>query len=143
MTNSTNTPGKRFWVIAVLALLWNISGIAAYLGEVYLTVEDLALKSLEEQAFYANEPTWVVVAFAIAVFTGTFGSLALLIRKKWATPLFVMSLLAVLAQFVYTIYLQKDMEITFDKMIWTLVIILIALFLIWFSKKSSSAGYLS
>jgi len=142
MTNSTK-PATSFWVIGVLALLWNSTGIMAYLEQTYMTVEDLASLPEAEQAFYGNIPAWVTAAFAIAVFSGTLGCIALLLRKRSATILFFLSLIAVIAHFIRNVFMQKDMEVTATKMIWSVLVIAIAVFLVWYSKKSTSKGWIS
>ena len=142
MTNSIK-PATSFWVIGVLALLWNSTGIMAYLEQTYMTVEDLASLPEAEQAFYSNIPAWVTAAFAIAVFLGTLGCIALLLRKRSATILFFISLIAVIAQFIRNVFMQKDMEVTATNMIWSVLVIAIAIFLVWYSKKSTSKGWIS
>ena len=142
MTNSTK-PTISFWIIGVLALLWNITGVVAYLEQAYMTVEDLASLPESEQAFYNNLPAWVTAAFAIAVFSGALGCIALLLRKKMAIILFLVSLIAVVVQFVRNVFLQNDMEVTIQNMIWSVVVLVIAFFLVLYSKKSASNGWIS
>ena len=142
MTNSTK-PTTTFWIISVLALLWNSTGIMAYLEQAYMSIEDLESLPVAEQAFYNNLPAWVTAVFAIAVFSGTLGCIALLMRKKWATILFLVSLIAVIAHFIRNVFIQTDMEVSAVNMIWSIVVLLIAVFLAWYSKKSSSNGWIS
>ena len=72
-----------------------------------------------------------------------FGSLALLLRKKWATILFILSLIAVLVQATYNFFIQEFMQVAPMEMIWSIVIIGIAVFLVWFSKDGTKKGWLS
>lgn len=143
MTNSTNKPTTTFWVISILALLWNIMGVVAYLGQAYMTDEILGALPEAEQAYYNNIPAWVTAAFAIAVFTGALGCLALVLRKKWAKSLFILSLLAVLVQFIFNFFMQDYMEVTGTNSIQPIIVIAIAIFLIWYSKKSEEKGWIS
>lgn len=143
MTNSTNKPTSTFWIISVTALLWNIMGVAAYLGQAYMTDEVLAALPDAEQTYYTNIPAWVTAAFAISVFSGTLGCIALLLRKKLAIALFIISLVTVLIQFVYNFILQKDMEIATANFIMPLIVIIIASFLVWYSKKSVENNWVS
>ena len=142
MTNSTK-PTTTFWIISVLALLWNSTGIMAYLEQAFMSIEDLESLPVAEQAFYNNLPAWVTAVFAIAVFSGTLGCIALLMRKKWATILFLVSLIAVIAHFIRNVFIQTDMEVSAVNMIWSIVVLLIAIFLVWYSKKSFSNGWIS
>ncbi|MFK5957885.1 MAG: hypothetical protein QM495_03330 [Lutibacter sp.] len=143
MTNSTNKPTPTFWIIGITTLIWNIMGVSAYLSQAYMT--DAILKALPkaDQMYYSNVPAWVTAAFAIAVFAGTLGCIILLFRKKWALFLFILSLIAVLVQFVYNFFIQDYMEISLINLIMLIMVIGIAVFLIWYSKKSKENGWIS
>lgn len=143
MSDSTNKPTSAFWIISVVALLWNISGVIAYLGQAYMTDEVLAVLPEADQAYYNNVPTWVTAAFAISVFAGVFGCVSLLMKKKLATTLFIISLIAVIVQFTYNFFIQTFMEVSGNKIIMPIVIIVIAFFLVWFSQKSRKKGWIS
>jgi hypothetical protein len=83
---------------AIAALLWNLLGCYAYLSDVTLTPEDIAKLSAAQQAMYAARPAWAVAVFAIAVWGGALGSLGLVLRKRWAQPLLIASLVGVILQ---------------------------------------------
>jgi len=87
-----------FKVVAVLALLWNLLGCFAFVSDLRLSPEDLANLPEAQQALYAARPGWAVAATAIAVLGGALGSIGLLLRKKWAFPVLVLSLLGILVQ---------------------------------------------
>ncbi|NOR28264.1 MAG: hypothetical protein GQ540_07025 [Lutibacter sp.] len=142
MTNSTNKPTSTFWIISITALLWNIMGVSAYLGQAYMTNEVLVALPNAEQAYYTNLPAWVTAAFAISVFSGTLGCIIMLLRKKLAIALFIISLVTVLLQFVYNFILQKEMEISIANFIMPIVVIIIASFLVWYSKKSAENNWI-
>lgn len=143
MTKKNDKPTSAFWIIGAVALLWNIMGVVAYLGQAYMTDEVLKALSEGEQAYYENVPAWVSGAFAIAVFAGFFGCVGLLMRKKWATILFVISIIAVIAQSTYNLFIQKFMEVPPQHMIWSIVVIVIAIFLVWFSSNATKKGWVS
>lgn len=58
----------------------------------------------------SSTPIWVNIAFGVAVIFGVLGSIALLMRRKLAFPLFVISLLGVLAQNAYVFLLSDTVE---------------------------------
>jgi len=95
--NSTPPP-KWYMPAAIGALLWNLAGCAAYLMDMTISADDLAAMTEAQQALYATRPTWAVAATAIAVWAGALGSLGLILRKRWATPVLVLSLLGVVVQ---------------------------------------------
>ncbi len=93
-----NTAPKWYMPAAIAALLWNLLGCYAYLSDVTLTPVDIAKLSPAQQAMYAARPAWAVAVFAIAVWGGALGSLALVLRKRWAQPVLIASLVAVILQ---------------------------------------------
>lgn len=85
-------------VVAVVALLWNLLGCIAFFFDLRLSPEDLAKLPEAQQALYAARPGWAVAATAIAVFGGVLGSIGLILGKRWALPVLVLSLLGILVQ---------------------------------------------
>jgi len=100
---------------------------------------DEALKMLQEenQLYFSNLPAWVTAAFAVAVFGGFLGSIGLIIRKKWAYFMYIISFFALVAQHVYNFFIQKYIEIRGSQLILPVVTFIVALFLIYFSKQKS------
>lgn len=96
-----------FRLTASAAVVWNILGVIAYMMEVTMSDATLAAMPAAERMLYEQMPAWVTAAFAIAVFAGLAGSIALALRKRAAMPLLVLSLLAVLAQMGY-LFLVAD-----------------------------------
>ncbi len=141
MTNSINKPPIWFWIVSILALIWNGLGVMAYLGRAFATDEMIAALPEEQQAeFLAEYPAWYTAAFALAVFCGALGCIALLIRKKWAHPLFVISALGAIVQHIY---LFMNVEMDGAAMAMPVLVILVCLFLIWFAKNAISKSWIS
>jgi hypothetical protein len=144
MPKSTNKPGIDFWIIGIVALIWNLMGVFAYLQQAYMTEEDLMAMQVAEQALYENIPAWVTGAYAIAVFGGALGCILLLLRRKLASSLFLISLVGIVVQMSYNIFMSRAIDvygpggITMPAMI-----ILIGIFLLWYAKKKTAAGILT
>ena len=98
MTQDRKTP-IWFWIVAIFALLWNAVGLGAYADDITMSAGDFAQLTAEQQNLYANRPYWASAAFAVGVIAGFLGSIMLLIRKRIAVRLFMLSLIAVLVQF--------------------------------------------
>lgn len=140
MTASTNKPPVWFWIVSVFALLWNGLGVMAYLAQAFMTDQMIAELPKEQQAeFLVEHPAWYTAAFAIAVFCGALGCLSLLIRKKWAHILFILSALGAIIQHVY-LFTTVQMDIA--AMIMPILIIVVCLLLIFFAKNSIAKGWL-
>ncbi|RVT40116.1 sugar transporter [Sphingobium algorifonticola] len=93
---------KSFYVLAVLALLWNIMGDAAYLMQVTMDLDALARTDPYQARLFAEMPVWVWSAYAVAVWVGTCAAVCLLLRRAIAVFLYAVSLAAVLIQFGYS-----------------------------------------
>ncbi|GGH41852.1 hypothetical protein IA57_11710 [Mangrovimonas yunxiaonensis] len=131
-TQTSTKPPFWYWIIALLALVWNVMGVMQYLGQAFNT-ESWRSQYTEAQIAVVNSmPAWYTAAFAIAVFCGAFGSLALLIRKPIARLLFGLSLLAVVIQMGY-LFSQGHT----DNMAISLSIIVVAMLLVLFSRYAS------
>jgi len=135
-------PSTGFWIIAVIALLWNIMGVMAYLGQVYITDDVLNTMTTEQQELFTNTPAWSTGVFAVAVFGAFLASLLLLLRKKWASPLFLISLLAVLINMGYSLFATNHAEVygVVQGIVMPLIIVVIAIFLYMYSKKAAANG---
>lgn len=141
--NSLIKPPKSFWVIAVLALLWNFMGVFQfYLATFSL---DAMVEGLPEvQAdLYRGIPMWYTVIFAIAVFTGLLGCITMLLRKKITVALFGISLLAVLVVQGYWILGTNVMEVIgISAAIMPIIVIVISIFLYFYNKGATKNGWL-
>jgi hypothetical protein len=139
MSNSTNKPNTLFWVIAVVALIWNGLGVLAYLTRAFITDEMIAMLPIEQQAeFLIVYPSWYTAAFAIAAFGGAQGGLFLLLRKKLATTLFILSALGAITQHIYIF-----MNIEVLSYIMPVMVIVVCIFLVWFSKDATKKGFIA
>ncbi|NNC50647.1 MAG: hypothetical protein HKO01_08950 [Flaviramulus sp.] len=135
---SKNKAPIWFWIISVFALIWNSLGVDGYLGQAYNTERYQSSFTVEELEIAASLPSWTMGAFAIAVFAGVAGAIGLLMRKKWSYTFFIISLIAVIAQMGYSILNGHTSNIGM-----MLSIIIFALFLVWFSKKANSKGWIA
>ena len=143
MTNSTNKPTTGFWIIGVLALLWNLMGVMQYLIQAYMTDETLQALPEAERALYENAPAWVTGAFAIAVFGGLLGCILLLLRKKSATTLLLISMAGILVQMTYSLFMSNAREVYgTTALLMPLMVLAIGAFLIWYSKQMTAKGIL-
>jgi hypothetical protein len=67
-----------------------------YLSSVGLFGDPTAGLSEPERAVVASIPAWITAAFAIGTFAGLIGSIGLAIRKAWAQPVLIVSMIALL-----------------------------------------------
>ena len=128
-------PSTSFWVISVIALLWNAMGVKAYLDQAYVTDSFKAMYNEEQLKMIAEAPAWATGAFAIAVFGGFLGCVLLLMRKKIAKTIFMFSLIGILVQMYYNFFVIDSIAVYGPgAMAMPIMIILFAVFLIWYTN---------
>ena len=142
--NYLRKPSNLFWVISSIALVWNLMGVFNYLDQAFMTDKVLETLPKEQQILYQDVPAWVTAAFAIAVFSGTLGSLLLLLKKKNASTFFIISFLGIMGQMSYGLLIDQNSD-SFGPMGIAMPIIIIAFggYLIWYSRKANEHRWLS
>lgn len=142
MTNSTKPP-MWFWVVAILALTWNLMGVSAYLQQT-MASDDLLSKMEKAVSDLINQrPAWATAAFAIAVWGGAFGSLLLLLRKKLAHLIFIASLAGIIVQMCYNYFMAKSVaDYGPGDHVMSVMILGFGIYLVFFAKKGIAAKWL-
>jgi hypothetical protein len=99
MTDQTTTdhpvPGW-FYAVAAMILLFEGFGCFMYLAQV---TADHASLPLDQRAMWDATPMWTIAVYAIAVWVGLAGAVLLLMRRRLASRLLLISLIAVVVQF--------------------------------------------
>lgn len=137
-------PSTSYWVISILAVIWNLMGVIVYLGQAYMTDKMKALMTEDQLALIENAPAWATAAFAIAVWFGLLGSILLLLRKKLSKSLLSLSLLGVIGQLVYNFVIANAYEVYGAQgLIQPIITLLISLFLVSYAKQADKKDLLS
>jgi hypothetical protein len=141
--HTTSAPPKTFWLTGGLALLWNAIGIVTYLTSVTMSQETLASMPEADRALIADTPAWATGAYAIAVFAGTAASVGLLVRRAWAVPVFVLSLIGILVQMGHALFGTALLAVRGPGAgVLPLLIIAIAVYLVWYSRAARRNGWI-
>lgn len=143
---STSKPGTGFWVTGGLLAVWNLSGLYQYFLQSRMTAEQFedAGYTMDQVAYIVGTPAWAHSGYAIAVNAGVLGVIFLLLRKSWAVPMFVLSLIGALVQDLDAYVLRGALEL-FHPM-WLILpatVIAICLFEIWYSLRAKNKGWLT
>ena len=137
-----NTPAW-FKVVAVVALLWNLLGCVAFFSDLRISPEDLAKLPEAQQALYAARPGWAVAATGTAVLGGVLGCIGLLLRRKWAFPVFVLSLLGIVVQDFGLFVLAKGATLAGPvALVLQAVVLAVGIGLVLLSRKGMARGWL-
>ncbi len=129
-----------FWVIAALALIWNLLGAINFFMQ--MNPDVLATYRESARAIVEGRPAWATGGFAIAVFGGALGALLLLFRKSAAFYVFVASLLGVIATMIHALGLGIDFAFG-EMMGMVLMPPVVAAFLIWYAQRAKRKGWIS
>jgi hypothetical protein len=134
----------HLWVVGIVAALWNGFGCFDYLMTQTRRDEWFAQMGMTEAqlAYFNAMPAWTHAAWAIGVWGGLLGALLLLLRRKWATPVFVVSFLGWLAGAVYAFALSDGIEAMGP--MWPMQIVIGAAcgFFIWYAWTMQKKGVL-
>jgi len=143
-SKSTVKPPVWFLIVSILALLWNLLGAAAYLAEAYMTDEIRATLPEAQRLLIENTPSWVTAMFAIGVWGGVLGCIFLIIRKKWARPVLLISVLAVIIRACYYFFGTNAAEAydVFNAIVMPIIVIIIGLLLVMLSRSAVQKGWL-
>ncbi len=142
-SSDKTSPPVWFWVISIVALLWYLMDMSAFFMRVFMTGDAIMAMPENQQHLFQNFPLWVNIVFACEVFGGTLGCIGLLLRKKWALPLFVVSILGVLSQTSHIFFLTDAVStMGAPAVVMPLVAILIGTGMIVLAKSAISKGWL-
>lgn len=140
MSNQVKPP-VWYWIVSVIAVLWNASGVMNYLMQAFNKEAVIAAQPPEMQPYFENVPAWATAGFAIAVFGGLLGSVLLLLRRGPVQLLFIVSLLGVFLQNTYWMFLSGIPK-TAGLLALPIIVIIVGILLILFSKRAKSAGWI-
>jgi hypothetical protein len=146
--SQASTSGRapvHFWIIAVLATLWNAMGAFDYLMTQTQNEAYMGQYNPEQLEFFYGFPAWVVAFWAIAVWGGVLGAVLLLLRKRLAVGVFLVSFLAMVVTTIHNYGLSNGLEVTggLGTLAFSAVIFLFSLFLVLYSRAMKNRGVLA
>lgn len=102
----TQTPMKapwHLWLVGLFALLFNAIGVFDFVMNLAQGPQYLASAGMtpEQVAHYQQMPGWMFVVWAVGVFGAFIASLLVLLRRRQAFAIFVVSLGAFLVSLLY------------------------------------------
>ena len=140
-------PNKSFLIIGILALLWNIMGLFQFIMAAFM--QDTMLETYSEtytpqqMELFLNTPNWYYVVFGICTITGVLASIALLLKKKIAVPLFLVSLVTVLViQGFWMLGTQAIELLGTEAIIMPMLVIVTSIFLYFYCKGARQNNWL-
>lgn len=131
---------RWYWAGAIASLLFMALGCVTYLMHV---TADPASLPLDQRAAFDAEPAWLTAAYAIAVWVGLAGTLMLLLRRKLAQPLMLISLAAVAVWLAGLLLVPNLREtISSNDLAVAIAVAAITWTIFWFARHSAKRGWL-
>lgn len=143
---TTNKPGKGLMIIGILGLLWNLIGVFFWMAENFMMTDEVkAALPPERLELMESAPSWGVIVYGIATIGGVLACIILLMRKKLAVVLFLISLLCIIIQMGYGMFFMKWGNVLgpVDAYVMPIIVIIIGLSLYMYSKKAAEKGWLN
>ena len=143
---SISKPTMWFWIIAGVMLAWNLIGLMFYYQQSTLTEAVMLEAGLTAQqiAHILDTPAWGHSGYAIAVNAGVLGAIFLLLRKAWAVPFFILSLVGALVQDLDAIVLRDALDAWGTGALWLPIIVLVICVVeIWYARGAKAKGLIS
>lgn len=140
----TNRMSWQYWAVGGMAVLWNAMGALDFTMTQIKNEAYLSSFTPEQLAYFDSFPIWSVVLWGVAVWGGLIGSILLLMRKALAVPVFLISLLAMVAVTVYSYGIANGMEMAgsaFD-LVFTALIFIVSVALYLYAKSCERKGLL-
>lgn len=134
---------RHLWVVGILALVWNLMGAVDYLMTELRIEAYMNQFTAEQLEFFYSLPAWLVAFWAIAVWGGVLGAILLLMRKKLAVPVFVVSFLCMVITTIHNYGFSGGADIVGGLgLTMSAVIFVVALALIFYARAMARKGVL-
>ena len=139
------SPPRWYWIVSGIALLWMLFGVVALVMD--LSMDEAALEGMSEaeRQIYTGRPTWLLVAYAVAILSGLGGVIGLLIRKRWAVALLAVSLITAVIQFGYVLFGMGAMDTlgAGATLPFPILILAIGAGLLWLAMRARHFGWIT
>ena len=143
MEMSARKVPASIWIVGGLAVVWNLIGVAAFAMQMAMPAEALQAMPPEQRVVYEATPGWLYVFYGIATIGGVLGSLGLLLRRRWAVPVFLVALIALVLQVLGSYLATPAWSVNGAAGLgFPVLLVAIAFGLWWFSRRMAARGVL-
>ena len=143
-TTAAGRVPAHLWIVGILALLWNAFGCYDYLMTNLHNAAYLAAFPADQLVYLNSLPAWLTAFWAFGVWGGLAGSLLLLARSRHAVLAFGLSVVGAVIGLGYQMFVAKMPASMTEGMMGMMpwLIILITIFLLWYSRNADKQGLL-
>jgi hypothetical protein len=140
MASAYHNPPTWFRIVVLIAIVWNLFGVFMYLHSVGMFGDPMADLDAAQRAAAESLPNAITGAFAVGTMAGLIGSIGLLMRKRWAWPVLLVSMVALLVLEGWILFLSGHRE-AFGLGV-PLTVIAGAVLLTWLANHARQRGWL-
>jgi hypothetical protein len=135
----------HLWAVGIVGLLWSAMGGMDYIMTQTRNESYLAKFTPEQLDYFFGFPTWVVAAWALAVWCGVAGAVVLLLRKRIAEQVFLVSLISMVITTIYNYGMSDGFEVMggVGPFMFTVAIFLAALGLWYYARSMRLRGVIT
>lgn len=134
----------HLWVVGILALLWNAFGAFDYLMTQTENEGYMGQFTPEQLDYFYGLPAWVVAFWALAVWGGVLGALLLLLKKRLAAPVLLVSLVSMIVTSIHNFLLSEGLDVMGTVgVVFSAVIFVVALLLWLYARAMARKGVLA
>lgn len=137
MTDAVARTPWHLWLVGMIAVLFNAVGVIDFVMSRAQGADYMASAGMtpDQIAHYQEMPIWMTIVWAVGVFGAFLASFLLLLRRKLALPVFVLSLAAFLINLLYTYVLTDGGSLMGQQMVITSAVITgLLVFFGWYSR---------
>ena len=144
----TNAPVKtpwHIWLVGLIAVLFNSIGVFDFVMSMAQGAKYQASAGMtpDQIAHYQQMPSWMTLVWAVGVFGAFLASMLLLLRRKQALLVFILSLAAFVVSLLYTYVLTNGGAVMGQQMAITSAVIAgLLVFFCWYSRFMTLRGVL-
>ena len=129
-----------YMAAAIASVLFMLVGCIGYLLEVTADPEALPI---DQRTMMMARPTWMIAAYGIAVWVGLAGAIMLVLRRKLAQPLLLVSLVAAFFTFLpYAVVPAIRDNVSTGDIVAAIIVLAITWTIFWFARHSQQRGWL-
>jgi len=138
------TAPRHLLVVGILALLWNAMGAFDYVMTETHNASYMGQFTPEQLDYFYGFPAWVVACWAVAVWGGVAGAILLLMKKRTAAPVFLVSFVAMVITSIQNFLLSDGMAVMGGGAVaFSAVIFVVALALWLYARSLVAKGVLA
>lgn len=134
----------HLWIVGGISLLWNAMGAFDYLMTQTRNEQYMAAFTPEQLDYFYSFPAWAVSFWAIAVWGDLLGSILLLLRNRYAYPVFAVGFVSMVVTSIYNFVLSEGLEVMggAGPLLFSAAIFVVAAALVWYARSMAEKGVL-